>query len=79
MTYSQAQGRASQKYAKTHYRRIPLDVRVEKFEEIKAAADTVREPVNTFIKKSIDLRLEAIRSNDQEDTAPAEDSDQDDH
>lgn len=44
-------------YAKKNYKRIPLDVRIEKYEEIKAAAEQAGETVNGFIKKAIDEKL----------------------
>lgn len=45
------------KYAKEHLKRIPLDVRKDKYEEIKAAADSVGETVNGYIKKAVDDRI----------------------
>lgn len=44
-------------YAKTNLKRIPLDVRKEKYEEIKAAAEKTGETVNGYIKKAIDQRM----------------------
>ena len=38
-------------YAKKNLKRIPLDVQKEKYEEIKAAAETSGESVNDYIKK----------------------------
>ena len=51
----------TEKYAKEHLKRVPLDVRKEKYEEIKAAADKAGESVNGFIKRAIDDRLQAER------------------
>lgn len=48
-------------YAKDKLKRIPLNVKKEKYEEIKAAADAVGEPVNRYIKKAIDERMERER------------------
>lgn len=45
-------------YAKTKLKRVPLDMQVEKYEEIKAAASNVGETVNGYIKKAIDKRME---------------------
>ena len=45
-------------YAKKNLKRIPLDVQKEKYEEIKAAAETSGESVNDYIKKAIDERME---------------------
>lgn len=52
------------KYAKDKLKRIPLDVTKEKYDQIKTAADKVGEPVNTYIKKSIDMRMDAESSAD---------------
>lgn len=45
-------------YQKTKLKRIPLDVTKEKYEEIKAAAEAADLPVNRYIKKAIDERME---------------------
>ena len=45
-------------YQKEKLKRIPLDVTKEKYEEIKAAADAAGEPVNGYIKKAIDERMQ---------------------
>lgn len=47
------------KYAKEKLKRIPLDVSKEKYDQIKAAADNAGESVNGYIKKSIDMRMDA--------------------
>lgn len=47
------------KYAKEKLKRIPLDVSKEKYDQIKAAADHAGESVNGYIKKSIDIRMDA--------------------
>ena len=52
----------SLKYAKEKLKRIPLDVQLSKYEEIKTAAESVEESVNGFIKKAIDDRLDSLRS-----------------
>ena len=50
------------KYAREKLKRIPLDVQKEKYEEIKAAADAANEPVNGYIKKAIDERMQRDNS-----------------
>lgn len=45
-------------YAKDNLKRIPLNVRKEKYEEIKTAAAAAGEPVNGYIKRAIDERME---------------------
>ena len=44
-------------YAKKNLKRIPLDVQIEKYAEIKAAAEAAGESVNGFIKKAVDIRM----------------------
>ena len=56
LTENQKQSRYN--YAKKALKRIPLDVQKEKYEEIKAAADNAGEPVNGYIKKAIEERME---------------------
>lgn len=45
-------------YVKKNLKRIPLDVQKEKYEEIKAAAESAGESVNGYIKKAVDERME---------------------
>lgn len=45
-------------YAKEKLKRIPLDVRKEKYEQIKETAKRSGESVNGYIKKAIDMRME---------------------
>lgn len=58
MTLSDQRKEYLYEYQKTKLKRIPLDVPKEKYEEIKAAADTAGETVNGYIKKAIDERIE---------------------
>lgn len=41
------------RYNKEHIKRIPLDMQIEEYEEIKHLADAEGIGVNTFIKKLI--------------------------
>ena len=45
--------KARAKYAKEKLKRIPLDVKNEYYDEIKAHADKMNESVNGFIKRAI--------------------------
>ncbi len=45
-------------YQKAKLKRIPLDVPKEKYEQIKAAANTAGEKVNSYIKRAVDERME---------------------
>lgn len=58
MTELTAKTKYDMNYAKSKLKRIPLDVQKEKYEEIKAAADTAGESVNGYIKSAIDQRME---------------------
>ena len=57
MASTEAQKRATIKYAKEHLKRIPLDVPLQKYDEIKEAAAGAGETVNGYIKAAIDTRL----------------------
>lgn len=58
MATKEEKAKYDMQYAKSKLKRIPLDVQKEKYEEIKAAADTAGETVNGYIKKAIDERIE---------------------
>ena len=60
MTYDEKKKAYNQEYTKTHYKRIPLDVQLSKYEEIKAAAENSNEKINEFIKKAIDMRIDSM-------------------
>ena len=60
MARTEAQNRATYKYAKEHLKRIPLDVQLDEYAQIKAAADQAGESVNGFIKAAIRARLAAV-------------------
>lgn len=49
-------------YAREKIKRVPLDMQLSAYEELKAAADTVGEKVNTYIKKAITERMERDRT-----------------
>lgn len=55
---TEGQKQSMYNYAKKTLKRIPLDVRKEKYEDIKAAADSAGESVNHYIKKAIDERMQ---------------------
>ena len=59
MASTEAQKRAVIKYAKDHLKRIPLDVPLQKYDEIKEAAAGAGETVNGYIKAAIDRRIES--------------------
>jgi len=61
--YNEASKRAAYKYRATSIKRVPLDMQIEKYDEIKSAASATGETVNGYIKKAIDERLERERPN----------------
>ena len=52
-------------YRKNHLKRIPLDVSIEKFDEIKQASSDAGESVNGYIKKAIDERIDREKTDRQ--------------
>ena len=46
------------KYARERLKRVPLDLPMEEYEQLRAAAGASSEPVNTYIKKAIRQRME---------------------
>ena len=48
------------KYAKENLKRIPLDVQKEKYEEIKEAAATSGEKINSYIKSAIESKMSEV-------------------
>ena len=63
MEYSESKKKYNLEYAKKKLKRIPLDVQVEKYEEIKTAAATSCETINGYIKKAIDERMQRDKGN----------------
>lgn len=57
MTISEKRKESMYKYAKENLKRIPLDVQLSKYEEIRAAASAAGVPVNTYIKQAIDEKM----------------------
>lgn len=53
------------KYAKTHYKRVPLDLPIEVYESIKASCAARGEPLNAYIKR---LLAEDAARNDTAET-----------
>ena len=46
-------------YAKEKLKRIPLDVQIDDYNRIKAAATASGESVNGYIKKAVNTRIES--------------------
>ena len=58
MTYNDSRKKATLKYAKKHIKRIPLDVPLKKYDEIKEHSEQTKETVNGFIKRAIDETIQ---------------------
>ncbi len=58
MSANEAKRKYDIQYAKEKLKRIPLDVKKEKYEELRVAAEAAGEPINGYIKKAIDERME---------------------
>lgn len=48
---------ANIRYAKKAYKRVPLDLQNDFYEELKTASENVGESVNGYIKKAIIARM----------------------
>ncbi len=46
-------------YAKENLKRVPLDLKHEEYDKLKAAAANVGESVNRYIKESIKRRIDS--------------------
>lgn len=44
-------------YKKNNYKRVPLDLTTDKYNEVKERSELLGETVNGFIKRAIDNRL----------------------
>ncbi|NBI82663.1 hypothetical protein D3Z48_11365 [Clostridiaceae bacterium] len=53
------------KYQKDKLKRIPLDVPISDYEQIKAHAETQKESVNGFIKRAITETMKRDNKEDQ--------------
>lgn len=45
-------------YAKKHLKRVPLDIQLDKYEQIKNHAEIQGESINGFIKRAIDETMQ---------------------
>lgn len=58
--YNETSKRYTINYAKENLKRVALDVKKEYYENVlKPAADAAGEPINTYIKKAIEMRMNA--------------------
>lgn len=50
------------RYAKEKMKRVPFDIQIVEYDRIKAAAEKLSVPVNTFIKSCINIRLKELET-----------------
>lgn len=58
MAYNESSYKAANTYKKQNIKRVPLDMQISDYEQLKAAADACGEKVNEYIKKAIRERME---------------------
>lgn len=56
MPYNEKEKERTMKYAKENIKRIPLDVPLKDYDQIKASAEAAGQGVNTYIKQAIKER-----------------------
>lgn len=62
MKYSDQSKEYSIKYAKEKLKRVPLDLTLEKYAELKAAAELNGESINGMIKRLINAEIDRIKA-----------------
>lgn len=60
MSTTEAQKKATIKYAKKNLKRVPLDMKLADYETLKASAAEAGQTVNGFIKQAIAEKLERM-------------------
>ena len=58
MAYNESSYKAANAYKKQNIKRVPLDMQIAEYEQLKAAADACGEKVNEYIKNAIRERME---------------------
>ena len=58
MAYNESSYKAANAYKKQNIKRVPLDMQITEYEQLKAAADACGEKVNEYIKNAIRERME---------------------
>lgn len=57
MAYNESSYKAANAYKKQNIKRVPLDMQIAEYEQLKAAADACGEKVNEYIKNAIRVRM----------------------
>ena len=58
MAYNESSYKAANTYKKQKIKRVPLDMQISNYEQLKSAADARGEKVNEYIKNAIRERIE---------------------
>lgn len=58
MAYTESGYKSSVKYKAGNIKRVPLDMQISDYEEVKAAAERAGEKINQYIKAAIKQRME---------------------
>lgn len=58
MAYTESGYKSAVKYKAEKIKRVPLDMQIADYEEVKAAAEKAGEKVNQYIKTAIKQRME---------------------
>ena len=66
MAYTQASKRATMKYVKANYERIYISIPKGHKDVWKAAADTAGESLTAFIVKAVEMRIDAMKTDQKE-------------
>ena len=61
MAYNESSYKAANTYKKQKIKRVPLDMQISNYEQLKSAADARGEKVNEYIKNAIRERMERDR------------------
>lgn len=69
MSYNESTYKASVKYRAAKIKRVPLDMQLSEYEELKQASAAAGVPVNTYIKQAIREKMQRDQA-----TPPAGDS-----
>lgn len=57
--YNESAKKAVAKYKKANIKRIPLEMQITYYAKLKEAADKAGEPMNSYIKGAIQMRMDA--------------------
>ena len=70
LAYNEKAYKAAAAYKAKNIKRVPLDMQISEYEELKSVADAKGERVNQFIKTAIRQRMEAEANAKQTEAEP---------